>query len=127
MQGSLSRSGVRVQLDAFPVSLAVDHAVPLGLVVNELVTNAFKHRHGEDITTRVTLVADDSSHVLTVSDDGAGMPGDFVAATGKGLGMRVVELLVRQLGARIELPAAGEPAHFKIRIPSQIFLTPEDE
>ena len=100
--------------------MAVDHAIPLGLVTNELVTNAFKHCQSDKVEISVTLARDDQGYALTVVDDGAGMPASFVAGTGDGLGMRVVRLLVRQIGGRIEQPGPGERARFKVFIPARI-------
>ena len=120
----MGRTGVRLQLDVVPIRLMVDHAVPLGLIVTELVTNAFKHCDGNKLKIAVNLFAEDGGYALTVEDDGAGMPADFVAGTGPGLGMRVVNLLSRQVRAKIQFPAPGEPANFKLRIPLDIFITP---
>ena len=119
LNSSLAREGARIELRTVPVEVAVDQAVSLGLVVNELVTNAFKHGHVDDVVIDVTLAAERDGLALTVADNGTGMPADFVSGTGTGLGMKVVAMLVQQLGAKISLPGAGEAAHFKICIPSQ--------
>ena len=120
LQSSLARENVRVRVHTVPLTIAVDHAIPLGLVTNELVTNAFKHCKGDKVEISVTLARDDQGYALTVADDGAGMPDGFVAGTGEGLGMRVVGLLVRQIGGRIEQPGSGERARFTVLIPARI-------
>ena len=122
LRNSVGRAGVHLQLDVVPVRLGVDHAVSLGLVITELVTNAFKHCTGDDLTISLKLFAEDGGYALTVEDNGAGMPDDFVAGTGTGLGMRVVNLLTRQVGAKIRFPAPGQPASFKLSIPAEVFL-----
>lgn len=122
LRNSVGRKGVHLQLDVVPVRLEVDHAVSLGLVTAELVTNAFKHCTGDDVTIRLTLMPDADGCSLSVEDDGAGMPLDFVAGTGTGLGMRVVKLLTRQVGATIQFPAPGEAANFKVCLPSKIIV-----
>ena len=72
---------------------------PIGLLVNELVTNAAKHGRGPiEVLYQIAV----TGHRLTVSDRGDGVPAGFdPAAPGKGLGMRVVTSLARQLGGTI--------------------------
>ena len=117
---SLASESGRILLEATPLEIAVDYAVPLGLVTNELVTNAFKHCEGSNVVIKVVLARDEESYTLTVSDDGIGMPATFVDGQGTGLGMQVVHLLVRQIGAEIDMPKAGQPAHFRVHIPNAI-------
>lgn len=80
--------------------ISLGKAIPCGLAVNELVTNAFKHafpgeRHG---VITVALAAAEEGHVLlTVGDDGIGLPADFDLATAKSLGLRLLPLLAEQL------------------------------
>ena len=73
--------------------------VPIGLIVNELVTNAAKHGAG-----RIAVSLGDAGsegYSLSVSDDGAGLPPDFDPASAGGLGMKVVSAMVQQLGGRL--------------------------
>jgi PAS domain S-box-containing protein len=127
LQASLARDGVQLQIKTLPLRMAVDHAIPLGLVTNELVTNAFKHCKGDDITISVTLAQNAEGYELAIADDGAGMPQDFHTGTGKGLGMQVVSLLSRQIGGRLEVPQAGQAAHFRVLMPSQIAVLGDAE
>ncbi len=124
LRASLASDGVKLELETVAVNIAVDHAVPLGLVINELVTNAFKHCNGEAVTIRVTMAPEAEGYVITVADDGAGMPEDFVKGTGEGLGMQVVDLLTRQIGGRIDVPGPGEPAIFRVFLPPKIVVKP---
>ncbi len=72
---------------------------PIGLLVNELVTNAAKHGGGQ---IEVTYRRDDSGHSFIVCDEGDGLPEDFdPAAATTGLGMRVVISLAQQLGGTV--------------------------
>ena len=102
-------------------------ATLLGLVTNELVTNAFKHCNGDNVVIKVKLVSDPVSYTLTVEDDGVGMPTDFVTGKGDGLGMRVVRLLTGQVGGKITMPFPGEAARFKILLPHTIVAEPPPE
>lgn len=102
-------------IDAEPHLLDAERAIQLGLVLNELVTNAFKYafpdeRHG---TVRVHFVRDGETFVLTVSDDGVGLEatravgGEERAAAppgnGGGLGTRLLHALAAQLRGTITL------------------------
>ena len=114
---SLRHDRTELAVTTVPVDLPVDQAVPLGLVVNELVTNAFKHAGGGSATISVDLASDAETLILTVSDTGLGMAEDFNASHRKGLGMQVIDLLTRQLGGTLTLPAAGSAAVFVVKIP----------
>jgi two-component sensor histidine kinase len=88
---------------------------PIGLIVNELVTNAAKHGRGEiTVDYRVTGGANE----LTVWDEGAGPPAD-AAARNSGLGMKVVRSLSRQLGGQVRLGCspAGHGSAFIVSFP----------
>ena len=71
---------------------------PLGLIVNELVTNAAKHGSG---TIRVTYRIKSDRHELSVSDEGPGLPAGFDLTRSSGLGMKILASLVDQLGGSI--------------------------
>jgi two-component sensor histidine kinase len=73
---------------------------PLGLIVNELVTNAAKHGAG---TIRVTYRIMADRHELSVSDEGAGLPAGFDPTRSEGLGMKILMSLVAQLGASVSV------------------------
>jgi len=88
------------------VVLAVDKAIPCGLILNELITNALKHAfpHGRRGTVRVALVrAGVGKLQLSVVDDGVGMPAGFDMRHTHSLGMHLVGTLAEQLGAEFEM------------------------
>ncbi len=87
-----------------PVVLTLDQAVPSGLIVNELITNALKHGFPGDRsgTIRVLVQAGGSDTCrLVVSDTGVGLPEGY--SDGKTLGMSIVQALVRQLDGKISI------------------------
>jgi two-component sensor histidine kinase len=100
--------------------VAADRAVPIALVVNELVTNAMKYAYpeGADGTVFMRLDRDDADLLtITVRDEGPGLPPGFDPAAGKGLGMRIIRALAGQLGADLDVRASGSGAEFIIRVP----------
>lgn len=109
---------LRRALPAAPQFLDLERAVPCGLVVNELVTNAFKHgfpagRAGE---VRIELNATADEIELVVADDGVGMPAEFELDDVKSLGLQLVPLLADQLGGTFTV-GKGPGARFSLRFP----------
>jgi PAS domain S-box-containing protein len=100
------RKGVRLSLEVERVSCGIDTAIPFGLIVNELVTNALKHafpgdRNGE---VRVGLRAvGPGEYLLAVRDDGVGVPEAIDLRNSPSLGLKMVITFVSQLQGQIEL------------------------
>jgi len=105
--------------------ISLDEALPCGLIVNELVSNALKHafpgqREGKIKVWCTCETAPDSQGekqgVLVVEDDGVGVPPDFELNNNLGLGLKMVYNLVRQLEGEIEIKRERGTA-FIIRFP----------
>jgi two-component sensor histidine kinase/PAS domain-containing protein len=94
------RENVQLSTDLQPVSLSVDQAVPCGLILNELMSNAFKHAfpNGHSGVVHVSLWESGGDCIMCVTDNGVGLPADLDIATHHSLGLRLVRLLVAQLG-----------------------------
>jgi len=73
----------------------------LGLITNELITNSVKHANG-GITVRLEESAP-ATYSLSVLDDGPGLPPGVVTGKGKGLGMKVILWLVKQIGGDLKI------------------------
>jgi two-component sensor histidine kinase len=99
-QLAAATNGTVVRCEAAGVEVRTEQAVTLGLLVNELVTNAIKYAyddgHGE---IRVKLVKLADHHLeLSVADHGKGLPINFDPSRHKSLGIRLISSLSRQLG-----------------------------
>ncbi len=81
------------------LSLGLKQAVPLGLILTELLTNALKYAYpaGRDGEIRIALAGGGGSFELRVSDDGTGMPRGFDISEASGLGLRIASLLAEEL------------------------------
>jgi two-component sensor histidine kinase len=107
-----------VSLDIVMEALEIDmkRAVPLGLIINELITDSLKHAFPEGRRGRVVLAlrreADAAS--LCVSDDGIGLPANFDRHSSKGLGITLVDMLCGQIDAVLEI-GTGPGASFTLR------------
>jgi two-component sensor histidine kinase len=107
---------IRIELDVQPLPMSIDLAVPCGLILNELLSNALKHAFVDGRPGTITVSVrrgDDGLGVLQVTDDGVGLPGELNLETHASLGMRLIRSLVRQIdGAFDLLPASpGTDAH----------------
>ena len=104
------------------LSMKTATAATLGLIVNELATNAVKHGFAPDQTARFRVSLDTGDHsdayVLTVSNSGARFPPDVSLEHPGSLGLRLVSAMVEQIGGSVELPRDPETT-FTIWIPSQ--------
>uniref|UniRef100_UPI00286B9D5D sensor histidine kinase n=1 Tax=Phenylobacterium sp. TaxID=1871053 RepID=UPI00286B9D5D len=99
---SMGREDVELTTDVEAHVLDLKQAVPLALILNELVTNALKYGCPADRPCRihVSFGTDGSDYRLRVADDGLGLPKGFTPGSKKSLGMRAIEALARQLGGR---------------------------
>ncbi|MCI5122949.1 MAG: response regulator [Candidatus Electrothrix sp. AR5] len=82
------------------VSLNLDRAIPCGLIINELVSNALKHAFPENRKGTITIgfnTDPEGRYVLTVSDDGVGLPEQMDIEQTKSIGLKLVPLLSGQL------------------------------
>ena len=108
---------IAVAVEAEPTSLPVDAAIPLGMVVNELVTNAVKYAFPTPerglISVKLTHLGDNL--VLTVGDDGRGLS-EETESQSKGLGMKLVRQLIAQVNGTLEI-RRHPGATFEIRFP----------
>ncbi len=108
---------VELALDLPPLFLPVSAAIPCGLILNELVTNAIKHAFPDRDAGRVTIAARRDGRLveMRVTDDGVGLPQDFDPAGGATLGMQLVGSLVAQLGGRLDVASGTAGASFVMR------------
>ena len=104
---------ISIQSVAVSRQLPAAQAVPVGLIVNELVTNAIKHAYpgGRSGAVRVTLEEEDgNSLLLTVEDDGVG----FARSHSSGSGQRLVAALAQQLEGRLESKLTDHGCSFRV-------------
>jgi two-component sensor histidine kinase len=89
------------QLDA--VSTTLKKAVPIGLILNELITNSIKYAYpnGSAGEVRIRLASGGGTAVLSVSDDGPGLPSGLNPETTESLGLQIVGMLAKQIGGKI--------------------------
>jgi len=101
------------------VSLDIDRAIHVGLIVNELLTNAVKHAFpvGQSGAVTVAVWATGKEIALQVRDNGRGLPADFDVQHATSLGLRTVHLLARRLEARVTV-AGHRGTSFTLSFPA---------
>jgi two-component sensor histidine kinase/CheY-like chemotaxis protein len=90
-----------IQLSVEPVSVSTDKAVSLGIIVTELVTNAYKYAYASDGRgdIRVCMAREGEHVLLRVEDDGVGLPPASARPAGTGIGTRVIKSMSVRLGS----------------------------
>jgi PAS domain S-box-containing protein len=96
-------NAVELYVNIAPVSLNLETATPCGLILNELITNAFKHAFidGRSGKISITLTRHDHELHLVVQDNGMGFPPYLDWQNSPTLGLRLVRILARQLDATL--------------------------
>jgi two-component sensor histidine kinase len=113
----ISAGAVKLEVEAGEVALGVDKAIPCGLILNELITNALKHAFPEDRqgTVRVELDQTAAGRVrLAVQDDGVGLPAHLDIRQSETLGMQLVCTLAEQLAAKLEVRRCSAGTSFEV-------------
>jgi two-component sensor histidine kinase len=121
---------VTLSVKAAPLSVNLDFAIPLGLLVTELITNSLKHafKGGKGAITVDLTRADDGAVDLVVADDGQGMPAAPAApipatarsrAAAGGLGVNIINGLLKQLRGTMTVTSdSGARCHIRVPFPS---------
>lgn len=94
-------SGYAIVVEGAKVEIPTTLAIPLGFIVNELITNSAKYAEGH-VTVRIEA-ASPTDRSLSVVDDGPGLPAGFNPAESKGLGMKIITSLVQQIGGDLRI------------------------
>jgi PAS domain S-box-containing protein len=96
---------INLDIDVEKVMLDVNTAIPLGLILNELVTNSLKHAFPDGKSGKISIKfhPDGSKFNLTVIDNGAGIPDNLNDEKSDSLGLRLVNSLCEQIGADLNI------------------------
>ena len=109
----------RVIVTADTISVPTDKAVSIGVMVSELVTNAFKYAYpaGQSGEIRVSLRKHGPSQIeLSVEDDGVGLDGSS-SSGGSGLGSEILKSMAHNIGAEVEVRGDARGVSARIRVP----------
>jgi PAS domain S-box-containing protein len=116
----LNPASVRLSIQADQLLLPMNDAIPCGLIVNELITNIFKHAfpagRGGLVEVELTRLEETGEACLRVADDGIGLPEGLDVAATATLGLQLVHLLSSQLSGRLVINR-GNPTSFTLTFP----------
>ena len=104
---------VKVEVNSF----SSDTLTPLGLIINEVISNALKYAFEEDRTGRITVSLskkDDHRYQMIIGDDGVGLDENILEQEGESFGTELITALVEQLNGSIELMDTEKGTYFKI-------------
>ncbi len=122
---------IHIIIQSAPVVLGVDQAIPCGLIINELISNAMKYAFTGQAGAPVTgLAAPHTIHVqlerqennvaLEIADNGVGLPPGYNPYESKTLGLQLVNMLARQLRASLQVESTpGQGTRFRLVFPPQ--------
>ena len=109
-------TGRAVVVTGADVRLPSALGIPLGFIVNELITNCVKYAKG-NITVRIETSA--ALHSLSVTDEGPGLPQGFDPASSSGLGMKIIRSLVREIDGTLHFSSGDGGTRIKVAFARQ--------
>jgi two-component sensor histidine kinase len=119
------RPSIEVKADS--LELSSQHAIALGMLTHELITNALKHAfsEGESGSIKITLKHKKRRGIhLSIADRGRGLPAGFkIDNESSSLGMKIVASTVQQLGGTLEINRLDPGTEFVIHLPANIART----
>lgn len=116
---ALNTSKIALNIDTDEVLLPIDISIPLGLILNELCTNAMKYAFTEGRPGKIDINLKHQSPgqlLVRISDDGVGIPDDFDIENTQSLGLQLVQLLSEQISAELTIHRKN-PTSFSLVVP----------
>lgn len=112
----IESSRISIAMDIDSIFMPIDRSIPLGLTINELVSNTFKHGFPDHRTGKVNIsLKNGKNHSLRliVEDNGIGIPDDYDISTSDSLGLLLVKALTDQLGGELKVNRSN-PTRFEL-------------
>jgi two-component sensor histidine kinase len=113
----VEKKNIEIKLDLDIVFVEMDTAIPLGMIVNEIISNSLKHAFEPDQEGEIFVKLDlaDGKLTLTIGDNGRGFPEDLDYTRTESLGLQLVTTLTAQINGTIELDTS-EGTKFRIKL-----------
>ena len=114
---SSSKTDISINIDADPLKLTVNQAIPCGLILNEILTNAHKHAFEgmEEGTIRISLIGEGREITLKIRDNGVGMPEGIDLENPASLGLKLIGTLSKQLKGTASFEDAEPGTEFTLQ------------
>jgi PAS domain S-box-containing protein len=111
ISATYGRMNIELDFELEKETISIETAIPLGLILNELLSNSYQHAFGTVEPGRISVTfqkqKETGLYALTVADNGHGLPKDFTMESGSSMGLRIVEILVKQIEARLIIEHSG--------------------
>ncbi|MFZ4520754.1 MAG: tetratricopeptide repeat-containing sensor histidine kinase [Bacteroidales bacterium] len=110
ISSSFNNNRIQLKTEIVPCKVAIEMALPLGLIINELITNAYKYAFPDKNTGTIwvkLLPGSTDKFYISISDDGIGLPADFSMNSTRSMGSQIVGILVEQIEASLEVSSNG--------------------
>ena len=89
------------QVNGDRVEATIDQVIPIGLVANEVITNAIKHSNKQELQITICVLKDSNDIRVSIADNGFGLPENFDLEQSNSFGMKVIVLLMKQIDAKV--------------------------
>ena len=110
ISSSFNNDRICLHTDIRPCLLAIEMALPMGLIINELITNVYKYAFPGKQTGNLwvkLLPENEQNYSITICDDGIGLPEDFTMKATQSMGTQIIGILIQQLEAKLEITNNG--------------------
>ncbi|MDB2606841.1 CHASE domain-containing protein [Zobellia sp.] len=106
------------------ISIDLDRAVPLALIISELVTNAVKHAYPDTTKYNELIinvdVLEDGMAAFSIKDNGKGLPKGFAIENAEGIGFDIIKALCRQISAELTYDSTQDGTHFIVTFNNKV-------
>ena len=113
-----THNNITIAIDIPDIKLSIDTAIPLGLLINETITNALKYGFKDDSKGEINIElrkGDNADFILNISDDGVGFPETITHKTTKSLGLKLIHNLARQLKGSINRDCTKKGTYYTLK------------
>ena len=112
-----NKRDIQLNIDADAVELTINQAIPCGLILNEIITNSFKHAFKDTEEGSIDIIfkeEEDKQLTLIIEDDGSGLPENLSNESTDSLGMTLISTLTKQLNGESEFIDTGNGTRFEL-------------
>ncbi len=111
------KNDVEFKFSSPELYLSIDTAIPLGLLINEIITNSLKYGITNEVGGKIEIQftrEDSANYTLLIGDNGVGIPNGVTVENSSSLGLKLIYRLARQLGGNISLIPDKQGTHYKL-------------
>jgi PAS domain S-box-containing protein len=116
ISSSFRNSRIRIHTEIHTCKVPISMALPLGLIINELITNAYKYAFPDNLAGNIwvrLLPEYEEKFFISICDDGIGLPANFTMNKAQTMGSQIIEILLEQIEATIEI-SSNRGACFRV-------------